>query len=112
MNTSIEERSVGLTQEDEFKLVEVEMKEEKRSFGEIDGKVPWNTAILPILRGHQVTVYKVYSSIQLAYGDESISRMRTYKWLNQLVTKNIAYKVPKGAIDEYYIKTVEEEAIV
>lgn len=57
-----------------------------------DGKVPWNTSILPILRGNRVTVDRLYRSVKKTYGEESISRMRCYKYLNQLVQQNIATK--------------------
>jgi hypothetical protein len=68
-----------------------------------DGKVPWDTAILPILRGNTVTVDRLYRSIQIRYGEESISRMRVYNYLNSLVQQKIATKEECVGEDEYTI---------
>lgn len=85
-------------------LTEVDKSQFSRSREERDGKVPFYTEILPILRGERVTVYRVYVSIQNTYGKESISRMRVYKWLNSLVNKNLATKeFDKQSGEDVYI---------
>ena len=93
----------------EFVLTPVERKTIKRERVERDGNVPWYSEILPKLRGQVFDVSTLYISIQRKYGDESISRMRVYNWLNQLVSRYTAIKIQRGPVDEYYVKTVEEE---
>lgn len=68
-----------------------------------DGKIPWRY-ILERIRGRRVTVYQLYISIQKTYGEESISRMRVYKWLNSLVREKIATKEEYSEGDYYTIK--------
>ena len=83
---------VAINRTERATLTTIDKSQFSRSREERDGKVPFYTAILPILRGERVTVYRVYVSIQNTYGKESISRMRVYKWLNSLVNKNLATK--------------------
>jgi len=54
-----------------------------------DGKVPWSTSILPVLKGKHVRVSQLYESIIQTYGPESISRMKTYKKIQQWVREGV-----------------------
>ena len=83
-----------------FKLVEVSRKVVVVR----EGRVPFYTEILPVLKGNSVTVSRVYESIIKAYGEDCISRMRVYKWLNSLVVKGLATKELSYDGDIYIVK--------
>jgi len=78
---------VSLDRETQATISAVERTQLQR--GSVDGKIPWSK-ILPKLKGERVSVYRLYTSVQRVYGAGSISRMRCYKYLNGLVTKNLA----------------------
>ena len=75
-------------------ITEVDIKETKSEVR--DGKVPWSTAILPELRGKEVSVSMLHWSIEKAYGEGVISRMRVYKWLRLCVVKELAIETVMG----------------
>ena len=84
---------VSLDRETTATISAVEKSQLQRSQISIDGKVPWMTSILPRIRGEKLTVWRLYVSIQHTYGENSISRMRVYKYLNSLVKEDCNERV-------------------
>ena len=69
-------------------------------------KVQWDTDVYPELRGQGWLVREVYDIAMAAAkkGGNTISRVRTKRWLDSLVTKKLATMAEDGIAFVYFVK--------